>query len=99
MSSTAFCVFLLLTHATGARVAQGSKTPRRPTKSPGKGKKLDPVMQEPSPDYHERLVHDTDSRIRHRSFTSILDILGQQALELQPDRSFTGWEWSWDAEE
>ena len=35
------------------------KTPRQPGKSPSKGKKSDPIKQEPeSFDYHEGLVHD-----------------------------------------
>ena len=52
VSLTAFRVFLLLTHAASG-VAQGSKTPRQPTKSPSKGEESDSVMQEPSSDYHE----------------------------------------------
>ena len=34
------------------------KTPRQPPKSPSKGKKSEPVKQEPLFDYHEGLVHD-----------------------------------------
>jgi len=35
----------------------------------------------------------------HGSFTSILANLGQQALELQLERFWTVWAWSWDLEE
>ncbi|KAF9785086.1 hypothetical protein BJ322DRAFT_1123986 [Thelephora terrestris] len=86
------------------------KTTRQPVKSPSKGKKSEPVKQEPLFEYHEGLVHDIALKthlqrayelfkIRHGSFTSILDTLGQQALELQLERFFTVWAWSWDMEE
>ena len=38
------------------------KTLRQPIKSPSKGKKSEPVKQEPLFDYHEGLVHDTALR-------------------------------------
>ncbi|EIN06014.1 hypothetical protein PUNSTDRAFT_73646 [Punctularia strigosozonata HHB-11173 SS5] len=38
------------------------------------------------------------SSIRHGSFTSTLDTLGQEALALQLERFFTVWAWSWDVE-
>ena len=34
------------------------KTPRQPIKSPSKGKKSEPIKQEPLFDHHEGLVHD-----------------------------------------
>lgn len=103
------------------------KTARQPAKSPGKGKKSEPVKQDPLFDHHEGLVHDIALKahlqrgyelfkvsslnpvpvqaltamyqIRHGSFTSIFETLGQQALELQLERFFTVWAWSWDMEE
>lgn len=39
------------------------------------------------------------SQLTHGSFTSILETLGQQALELQLERFWTVWSWSWDLEE
>jgi hypothetical protein len=38
-------------------------------------------------------------QLTHGSFTSILSTLGQQALELQLERFFTPWAWSWDLED
>ncbi|KAG7439785.1 uncharacterized protein BT62DRAFT_912493 [Guyanagaster necrorhizus] len=37
-------------------------------------------------------------KLVHGSLTSILSTLGQQALELQLERFFTPWAWSWDLE-
>ena len=38
-------------------------------------------------------------QLTHGSFTSILANLGQQALELQLERFFTVWAWSWNLED
>ncbi|THH21504.1 hypothetical protein EW146_g64 [Bondarzewia mesenterica] len=38
-------------------------------------------------------------KLVHGSFSSILNLLGQQALELQLERFFTVWAWKWDVEE
>lgn len=38
-------------------------------------------------------------QVTHGSFASILSSLGQQALELQVERFFTVWAWSWDLED
>ena len=38
-------------------------------------------------------------QLTHGSFTYILSTLGQQALELQLERFFTPWAWSWDLED
>lgn len=62
---------------------------------------------DPSYDYHDGSLHDFALRthllrgyerfkLTHGSFTSILDSLGQEALELQLERFFTVWAWSWD---
>ena len=44
------------------------------------------------------LVLEYCAQLRHGSFASILDALGQQALELQLERFFTVWAWKWDIE-
>lgn len=38
-------------------------------------------------------------QLAHGSFTSILSTIGQQALELQLERFFTVWAWSWNLED
>ena len=38
-------------------------------------------------------------QLTHGSFTSILVNIGQQALELQLERFFTVWAWSWNLED
>ncbi|KAJ3792528.1 hypothetical protein GGU11DRAFT_802782 [Lentinula aff. detonsa] len=38
-------------------------------------------------------------KLSHGSFTTILSTLGQQALELQLERFFTVWAWSWNLED
>ncbi|KAG2157535.1 hypothetical protein DEU56DRAFT_24621 [Suillus clintonianus] len=35
-------------------------------------------------------------KLTHGSFTSILNFLGQESLELQLEQLFTVWAWSWD---
>ncbi|KAJ6620615.1 hypothetical protein B0H10DRAFT_2163467 [Mycena sp. CBHHK59/15] len=92
-----------------------AKTPRPPVdKAKGKGKEKDKTKADKAPpvlyDYHEYSVHDvsvqTDImrgyerfKLRHGSFASILSTLGQQALELQLERFFTLWAWSWNLED
>ena len=38
-------------------------------------------------------------QLTHGSFTSVFSTLGQQALELQLERFFTPWAWSWNLED
>ena len=60
-------------------------------------------------DFEDGTVHDIAIRnqllhayerfkLTHGSFTSILAELGQEALELQLERFFTVWAWSWNLE-
>ncbi|KAJ7698968.1 hypothetical protein B0H17DRAFT_1257950 [Mycena rosella] len=91
-----------------------AKTPRPPVEKPTKGKGKEksnanaeaPVLY----DYHEYSVHDIavkadimrgydKFKLRHGSFASVLAAFGQQALELQLERFFTVWAWSWDLED
>ncbi|PPQ69776.1 hypothetical protein CVT25_009760 [Psilocybe cyanescens] len=71
----------------------------------GKGNESSPLY-----DYEDGSVHDNALRacilqgyekfkLTHGSFTSILATLGQQALELQLERFWTVWGWSWNLEE
>ncbi|EDR14001.1 uncharacterized protein LACBIDRAFT_305341 [Laccaria bicolor S238N-H82] len=64
----------------------------------------------PTYDYDDGSVNDVAIRehvlrvyerfkLTHGSFTSIISTLGQQALELQLDRFFTVWAWSWNLED
>ncbi|KAF7326912.1 hypothetical protein MVEN_02585100 [Mycena venus] len=88
-----------------------AKTPRAPTdKSKGKGKDKSKGEQPLLYDYHEHSVHDVavqadiirgyeKFKLRHGSFASILSSLGQEALELQLERFFTVWAWSWNLED
>ncbi|RDB15779.1 Vacuolar fusion protein CCZ1 [Hypsizygus marmoreus] len=73
----------------------------------GKEKETDPA---PTYDYLEGSVHDLSLRadimcayerfkLTHGSFTSLLSAVGQQALELQLERFFTVWAWSWNLED
>lgn len=39
------------------------------------------------------------TQLTHGSFTTILSTIGQEALELQLERFFTVWAWSWNLEE
>lgn len=86
--------------------ARGKTKEREKLKTPEIGKK-DP--SKPTYDYHEGSIHDVALRqdilrgyerfkLVHGSFTSILSTLGKQALELQLDRFFTPWAWSWNLE-
>lgn len=77
-------------------------------KGKGKGKEKEKAsIQQPSYDSHDGSLHDYALRahlfrgyeqfkLTHGSFTSILNSLGQEALELQLERFFTVWAWSWD---
>ncbi|EKM50434.1 uncharacterized protein PHACADRAFT_213358 [Phanerochaete carnosa HHB-10118-sp] len=87
-----------------------SPRPPPPAKGKGKGKGKASATQEVAYDYYDSSVHDLALRTRivhgyeqfkltHGSFTSILASLGQQALEVQLERFFTVWAWSWDFEE
>ncbi|KAG1746656.1 uncharacterized protein EDB91DRAFT_1118237 [Suillus paluster] len=74
----------------------------------GKGKEKEQASAlQPSYDYHDGSLHDYALRahllrgyeqfkLSHGSFTSILNSLGQEALELQLERFFTMWAWSWN---
>ncbi|KAG6908786.1 hypothetical protein DXG01_003315 [Tephrocybe rancida] len=73
----------------------------------GKEKQLDNA---PLYDYQEGSVHDLALRadilrgyeqfkLTHGSFTSILSSIGQEGLELQLERFFTVWAWSWNLED
>ncbi|KAG2053660.1 hypothetical protein BDR06DRAFT_956401 [Suillus hirtellus] len=84
--------------------------PKDKGKGNGKGKgreKEKASTLQPSYDYHEGSFHDYALRahllrgyeqfkLTHGSFTSILNSFGQEALELQLERFFTVWAWSWD---
>ncbi|KAF9482584.1 hypothetical protein BDN70DRAFT_801285 [Pholiota conissans] len=85
--------------------------PKAKSKAKGKavekGKTSDPA---PIYDYEDGSVHDEAIRahilkgyerfkLTHGSFISILSTLGQQALELQLERFWTVWAWSWDLED
>lgn len=88
-----------------------AKSPRPPpAKVKGKSTVKATAVQEVVYDYHDSSIHDVALRARilrgyeqfkltHGSFASILASLGQQALELQLERFFTVWAWSWDLEE
>ncbi|KAG2145131.1 hypothetical protein DEU56DRAFT_732147 [Suillus clintonianus] len=77
-------------------------------KGNGKGKEKEQASALlPSYDYHDGSLHDyalhahflrgyEQFKLTHGSFTSILISLGQEALELQLERFFTVWAWSWD---
>ncbi|KAL0065153.1 hypothetical protein AAF712_007823 [Marasmius tenuissimus] len=89
-----------------------AKTPRTPTltranaKGKGKEKQKEPAL---TYDYSDASVHVTALKadimkgyerfkLTHGSFTSILTNQGRTALELQLERFFTVWAWSWDIE-
>ncbi|EJD07702.1 uncharacterized protein FOMMEDRAFT_143994 [Fomitiporia mediterranea MF3/22] len=68
----------------------------------GKGK-----QKEPSYDHNEASLHDAALhaqlllgyeafKVTHGTFTSILNDLGREGLEIQLERFFTVWAWSWD---
>ncbi|KAK7056380.1 hypothetical protein VNI00_002934 [Paramarasmius palmivorus] len=84
-----------------------AKTPRAPVKGKGKGKEKESVVVY---DYSDASVHDLALKadimrgyerfkLTHGSFTSILSTQGRTALELQLERFFTPWAWSWDLED
>ncbi|TFK29668.1 hypothetical protein FA15DRAFT_581941 [Coprinopsis marcescibilis] len=87
--------------------AAGSKA-----KSKGKEKEASSATK-PAPvtyDYEDGAIHDTviqaqllqgyeRFKLLHGSFSSILNDLGQEALELQLERFFTVWAWTWNLED
>ncbi|PBK99517.1 hypothetical protein ARMGADRAFT_1161164 [Armillaria gallica] len=91
-----------------------AKTIRTPTVGRSKGKqkaKTVPINKDVALvcDYHDSSVNDISLRadirrgyeqfkLTHGSLTSILAVQGQQGLELQLERFFTPWAWSWDLE-
>ncbi|GJE91164.1 hypothetical protein PsYK624_073130 [Phanerochaete sordida] len=88
-----------------------AKSPRPPpSKGKGKSSAKAPATQEVVYDYHDSSVNDLALRSRvlrgyeqfkltHGSFATVLTSLGQEALEVQLERFFTVWAWSWDLEE
>ncbi|TFK51618.1 hypothetical protein OE88DRAFT_1698645 [Heliocybe sulcata] len=85
--------------------ARAKEKAREQDQSKGKGKEAEPTY-----DYHDSSLHDLALRghllrgyelfkVKHGSFTSILDILGQQALESCLERFFTIWAWKWDIDD
>ncbi|KAI0084470.1 hypothetical protein BDY19DRAFT_971284 [Irpex rosettiformis] len=91
-----------------------ARTPRQPKTKPnttkGKAKESATAPEETLYEYHDGSLHDAvlrdqimnayqDFKLLHGSFTSILETLGQAALELQLERFFTVWAWQWDLEE
>ncbi|TDL23594.1 hypothetical protein BD410DRAFT_786836, partial [Rickenella mellea] len=80
------------------------KNVRPPEPHPAKGKVK---HAEPTYDYSDATVQDAalqtqllrayeSFKITHGSFTTILESRGKEALELQLERFFTVWAWSWD---
>jgi len=63
VSSTTFCYFRPLTHKTNAELP---KDPRRPAKSPRKGKKYESAKQELLSSCRKRLVHHVALKARLR---------------------------------
>lgn len=97
----------------GIEIARLPRVADPKSKSKVKDKSLDTGKEKetaPIYDYEDGSVHDAALRAHilmgyerfkliHGSFTSILATLGQQALELQLERFWTVWAWSWDLEE
>ncbi|KAK0217860.1 hypothetical protein IW262DRAFT_1390984 [Armillaria fumosa] len=88
-----------------------AKTIRTPTVGRRKGKQKAKTGKDVALvcDYHDSSVNDISLRsdirrgyeqfkLTHGSFTSILSVHGQQGLELQLERFFTPWAWSWNLE-
>ncbi|KAK0202668.1 hypothetical protein DFS33DRAFT_1262996 [Desarmillaria ectypa] len=91
-----------------------AKTIRTPTVGRSKGKqkaKTSTISKDVALvcDYQDSSVNDVSLRadicrgyeqfkLTHGSLTNILSTLGQQALELQLERFFTPWAWSWNLE-
>ncbi|KAF7794309.1 hypothetical protein EIP86_005443 [Pleurotus ostreatoroseus] len=79
--------------------------------SKGKAKAKDaPTQPESTYDYHDGSIYDLalktqilrgydQFKLTHGTFSSVLETLGQQALELQMERFFTVWAWKWDLED
>ncbi|KAH6915963.1 hypothetical protein BKA70DRAFT_1254338 [Coprinopsis sp. MPI-PUGE-AT-0042] len=91
------------------KVHQTSKTAVSKGKTKGKEKEA-PIAAAPTFDHEEGGIHDMvlqaqllqgyqKFKMLHGSFVSILSDLGQEALELQLERFFTVWAWSWNLEE
>ncbi|KAG6840668.1 hypothetical protein C0991_005216 [Blastosporella zonata] len=97
----------------GVEVAKVPRVPSKKAKdkpkSSEKGKEKE-TDNTPVYDYQEGSVHDLALRadilrgyeqfkLIHGSFTSILSTIGQEGLELQLERFFTVWAWSWNLED
>ncbi|KAG2011842.1 hypothetical protein CC2G_011910 [Coprinopsis cinerea AmutBmut pab1-1] len=95
------------------RLSQSSRSKEAASKK-SKGKDKDTASSNkataPAYDYDDGTVHDIvlqmqllqgyeKFKLLHGSFASILAELGQEALELQLERFFTVWAWSWNLEE
>ncbi|EPQ56355.1 hypothetical protein GLOTRDRAFT_138110 [Gloeophyllum trabeum ATCC 11539] len=85
--------------------AKAKEKERSQEPSKGKGKEPETVY-----DYHDSSLHDLALRthllrgyelfkVKHGSFTHIIDTLGQPALESYLERFFTVWAWKWDIED
>ncbi|KAF9071559.1 hypothetical protein BDP27DRAFT_1218983 [Rhodocollybia butyracea] len=94
--------------ATSSSKSKGKEKGEKGVKGILKGK--DKEVSHPSYDYSDASVIDQALRadilrgyeqfkLAHGSFTSILSTIGQQALELQLERFFTVWAWSWNLED
>ncbi|KAJ8495807.1 hypothetical protein ONZ45_g12690 [Pleurotus djamor] len=87
-----------------------AKIVKPPPKSKGKEKDKSKLKDQPvQHDYDDASVHDVSLKadiqrgyeqfkLTHGSFTSILSNLGREAMELQLERFWTVWAWSWDLE-
>ncbi|KAJ8518334.1 hypothetical protein ONZ45_g4607 [Pleurotus djamor] len=87
-----------------------AKIVKPPPKSKGKEKDKSKLKDQPvQHDYDDASVHDVSLKadiqrgyeqfkLTHGSFTSILSNLGREAIELQLERFWTVWAWSWDLE-
>ncbi|KAJ4473564.1 hypothetical protein J3R30DRAFT_3707450 [Lentinula aciculospora] len=99
----------------GVELAKTPRAPTTKAKGKEKGVKSILKGKEKEPfiityDYSDASVNDQALRddilkgyerfkLKHGSFTTILSTLGQQALELQLERFFTVWAWSWNIED
>ncbi|KAJ3806670.1 hypothetical protein EV368DRAFT_49641 [Lentinula lateritia] len=106
-----FCIHAGVELAKTLRVPTpktNSKGKEKGVKSILKGKDKEPSIT--VYDYSDASVNDQALRddlmrgyeqfkLTHGSFTTILSTLGQQALELQLERFFTVWAWSWNIED
>ncbi|KAJ3976427.1 hypothetical protein EV361DRAFT_295472 [Lentinula raphanica] len=106
-----FCIHAGVELAKALRTstpASKSKGKESTVQSLLKGKEKEPPIT--TYDYSDASVNDHALRddilrgyerfkLTHGSFTTILSTLGQQALELQLERFFTVWAWSWNIED